>query len=747
MNTGSRRLVAEERSQSPIAYRALRWLLCGAFALAGPLTASQAAPETPSRPRIGLVLEGGGALGLAHIGVLQWFEEHHIPVDYVAGTSMGALVGGFYATGMSATDVRSLVEHVNWNQALNDEVPYRDLTFRRKEDKRAYPNSLEFGIRHGVRFQEGFNAGHQVGLLLDRTTVAYSTVPSFDDLPIPFRCVGTDMLTARPHVFKDGPLNEALRASMSIPGVFAPVKKDRTVYVDGGLLDNLPVDVMKGMGADVIIAIHLAVNRLEVDQPLSSLSVIAESLSVAVANNELRSMELADVLVSVDLRKYSSFDYDKSKELIQLGYDAAQQKAAVLSKFTVSDAEWQEHLAKIAARRRSAGQPEFVEVRGTSPILTRKLAKQLSTFVNKPLNSGELDSDLTRITGIGRFSSIDYRLAQRDGADGLLIVVHPKDYAPPLVNPLVLIDGTDYANVRFSVGARITALDLGQYGSELRTDFIAGANYGLASEYFYPLRPLSHFFVAPRAFVSTDPLELYSGTDRIAEYRELRAGGGADFGYEFGRSSELRIGYESSFLGLTRRIGNPTLTNVSGRVGISQIRYQLDLRDDPVIPRSGVVLNFAARWFDANPGATTGFPATQLSVGFFKRISPAGSILVNAAGASAYGRNSGIPLFLVGGPLQLSAYGVDELRTNQFFQGSLGYLREIGTLPPLVGGKIYAIGAYELARPYGTQTTSRFPNDVAAGLVVRTFVGPAAIGFAIGDNGHRKVFFKVGRVF
>jgi NTE family protein len=728
--------------------RASQWLLgCLWLTLLTVPLISQEMPEASRRPRIGLVLEGGGALGLAHVGVLEWFEEHHIPVDYVAGTSMGALIGGFYATGMKPAEIHDLIQRINWNQVLSDETPYRDLSFRRKEDKRAYPNSLEFGIRHGVRFQGGFNAGHQVGLLLDRVTLAYSDLNNFDDLPIPFRCVGTDMVTAEPHIFKNGPLSEALRASMSIPGVFTPVQENKTVYVDGGLLDNLPVDVMKEMRPDVIIAVHLAIGRFQPNQSPSSISVVADSLSVAVANNEMRSMEMADLLVSVDLRRFSILNYDKASEIIQTGYDSAARKMAVLSRFALSDADWSEHLAHREARRKSPAVPQFVEVQGTSPILAGQLQQQLSSYTGKPVEPGSLDSDLTRIKGIGRFSSIDYRLTERGGADGLLVAAHAKDYAPPLVNPLVLIDGTDYDNVRFSLGARITALDLGEYSAEWRNDIIAGSSYGISSEYFFPLHPLSRFFIAPRGFVTNDPLEIYSGTDRIAEYRQVQAGTGFDFGCEFGRSSEFRVGYQVSFLDFTRRIGSPTLRDVNGRSGVSRIGYQLDLRDDPVIPRSGGALTFTTRWFDANPGAPEGFPAMQLNLSFFQPVSTTGSLLFTASGASAYGKNTGIPLFAVGGPLQLSAYGTDELLTDQYFQGSIGYLHQLGTLPPIIGGKIYAVGVYELARPYKVVNQSRLPNDFAAGLVVRTFVGPAAIGVAIGDNGHRKLFFKVGRIF
>src|SRR5438105_7956597 len=174
------------------------------LAPANPLPAATKTPQR-HRPTIGVALEGGGAMGLAHIGVLRWFEEHHIPVDYVAGTSMGGLVGGLYATGMSGEEINSFLKNVNWNRSLRNELPYQARSFRRKEDKRDYPNDLEFGLKRGINFPSGFHSGQQVGLILDRIALPYSNVRTFDDLPTPFRCVATDLVSGKAVVFHDGP--------------------------------------------------------------------------------------------------------------------------------------------------------------------------------------------------------------------------------------------------------------------------------------------------------------------------------------------------------------------------------------------------------------------------------------------------------------------------------------------------------------------------------------------------------------
>src|SRR5262252_7345878 len=266
------------------------------------------APQTPAttvtttasqhRPKIGVALEGGGAMGLAHIGVLKWFEEHHIPVDYVAGTSMGGLVGGLYASGMTPEEMQKLIEGLDWRKILADRTPYEDLSYRRKEDQRAYPNSLIFGLKHGLSAPAGLIAGHQIGLLIDRVTLPYYGISSFDDMPVPFRCVATDLVSGQSHVFQDGPLAIALRSTMSIPGVFSPVRAGKAIYVDGGLLDNLPTEVVRKMGAEIVIAVHLEPAPVEANAIRSVFSVLNHSVSAVVRENEMRSLELADSIVT-----------------------------------------------------------------------------------------------------------------------------------------------------------------------------------------------------------------------------------------------------------------------------------------------------------------------------------------------------------------------------------------------------------------------------------------------------------------
>src|SRR5271170_1176107 len=311
--------------------------------------ASQASSSTESaapkkRLKIGVALEGGGALGLAHIGVLKWFEEHQIPIDYVAGTSMGGLVGGFYATGKSADELKAIVNAQDWSFLLGGGTPYEALSFRRKEDARDVPNSLQIGLKHGATLPPGLNTGHQVNLLVDRETLPFSSITSFDDLPIPFRCVSTELVSGKAYVFQSGSLSDAIRATLSIPGVYAPVRQGDKIFVDGGLVDNLPTDVVRKMGADVVIGVHLQISSTSAKEIQSAFEVLGRSVELVIAETEIRGMAGADLIVKANVEDFNASDYEKANELIKRGYEAAEEKFQILKVYALGDAEWAEYM-------------------------------------------------------------------------------------------------------------------------------------------------------------------------------------------------------------------------------------------------------------------------------------------------------------------------------------------------------------------------------------------------------------------
>jgi NTE family protein len=731
-------------------YQRRSLLLVVLVCLISTLSLTQDPPAAANHRKLGLVLEGGGALGLAHIGVIRWLEEHRIPVSYIAGTSMGGLVGGVYATGRNAGEVRELVKGIDWDQVLSGQIPFDDLSFRRKEDARDYPNTLEFGLRQGLQFPSGFNSGQQVDFILDRISLPYAHVSSFDELPIPFACVATELTSNSEHVFRSGPLNTALRSTMSLPGIFSPVRFDGHVYVDGGLLNNLPVDVAREMGADIILGIHLETTQLKPDAALSSFAVLGQSISAVIAANERRSMKEADLIVAVPLQKYTAMNYNQGDAIIAAGYAAAEANASKLLSLSVDEAAWKQYLAERDARRERAAVPQFVTVTGVSSQVANSISKEMSRFVGKPVNSAELDAEIMRLTGLGPFSSLNYSVVEKDGKDGLEIQVVPKPYSPPIVRPLVVIDGSDYNNVFISMGARITFMDFGGYRRELRNDVILGSQYGINSEYYRPLSPSSNWFVAPRAGFISAQYPLYQSDTLLALYRNRSALGGLDLGYIFGRRGELRLGYEGGYQRFSPQVGVKELPTVSGATGDVRLQYALVTVDNPILPRSGEAVRFYTKYFNDNPGAPHAFPVSELQIQNFFRVSDPSTVFFNAYGGTSFGEKTGVPAFPLGGVTRFAAYGSNSLLTNQYFLFQTGYIRELKKLPPLLGSTIDLLAMLEGGKTYQLPSGPKPPNipgDVVAAIIMNTLFGPVEFGGAVGNYGHAKVFFQVGRIF
>lgn len=720
-----------------------------------PNTQASQKTETTSNAKkrltIGVALEGGGALGEAHIGVLKWFEEHHIPIDYLAGTSMGALVGGFYATGKSSDQLYSILKRADWPLLLGGSTPYSELSFRRKEDARDIPNAIEIGLKNGPTLPPGLNSGHEVNLLIDQEVLPYSTIKSFNDLPIPFRTVATELVAGQEHVFADGSLSDAMRSSMSIPGVFAPVHIGNQIFVDGGLVDNLPTDVVRQMGADIVIGVHLQVAPTSEKEIQSAFSILGRSIELVLAATEIRGMAGADLIVKADVEKFSTTDYQRTDELVAAGYAAAEEKAAVLKPYELNDADWVEYLRAKASRVRThVGVPQFVRVVGVSGDSLINLEKFLGPLAGKPVDAHQMDQLLTRLAGVGRYDSITYNMVRDDNEDGLLIRVHEKTYAPPTLRPSVQVDGTETDNVTFTLASRLTFMDVAGYRSEWRTDIQVGETYGIHSELYRPFAPFGRWFFAPIADASESTFFVYGKTNPVANYRIDRVLGEFDVGYGFNRFSEFRVGYGLGFTDDTLRLGTPQFNSYDGRIGALHARYILDHTNEAVIPTRGYYLRSNFYYYDTFPHALQSFPLLETSVQYFQPVFHGrDSIFLIANGGTTFNyHNTGVPQFFLGGVGRLTAYGLNELEGNQYFLGRSGYLRKVFTLPQFVGKQVYAIGYAEVGKMYGDPFRApSLSGDGAAGLLAETAFGPVFIGGSVGDSGHSKWFFQLGRVF
>jgi NTE family protein len=712
--------------------------------------ASSAEPAAPSkRLKIGVALEGGGALGLAHIGVLQWFEDHHIPIDYVAGTSMGGLVGGLYATGKSPAELRAIVNKQNWDAIIAGETSYADLSFRRKEDSDAFPNHLDFGLKKGFSLPSGLNSGQAVSFLIDRETLAYTHNGSFDDLPIPFRCVATNLVTGKAVVFDHGSLAQAMRATMSIPGVFAPVRDGNDIYVDGGLLGNLPTDVVRAMGADVVIAVHLQVSPTNPAEIQSLFDVLGRSVAVVIQENEIRGLAGADLIVNVDLRSFTSGEYDAAQTIIDRGSQAASDKSNILAPYSLDDSAWTAFLNHRKERvPKDVLVPRFVEVTGTNPRESQSLVRSLQPLLGKPIDPPAMEKLFNQLTGSGRFDSITYWPTEKDGQTGLIVSVQEETHEPPFLQLGFEVDGSESKDVTFTLAGRMTFLDVAGYRSEWRTDFALGNAYLISTELYRPFNALSKWFYAPHVSASNTGFNFFDKDNPIALYRLHQENAGFDVGYGFDRFTELRAGYTVGYSDYHLSLGTPEFSSVSGRVGDTHLHFRTDHTNNPIVPSAGYKAEGSFHWYDAYPGARGDLPAMDARLEGFKPISTKGSIFVSAEGGTTFGfHDTGFPFFFLGGPLRLSAYGTNELYGEQYYLFRAGYLHQLLTLPPFVGQKVYFVSSYEFAKMYNFSPETKFPNDIETGVVAETAFGPLFVGASLGDSGHQKWFFQIGRVF
>jgi NTE family protein len=705
------------------------------------------------RPLVGLALSGGGALGLAEIGVIEWMEEHRIPVDRIAGTSMGSIIGAMYATGMSPNQIQDFAERIDWDKVLLPEPTYSQLSYRRKQDRRDFLVTARLGFKHGLGGPNGFNPGQGVGLLLDRIAFPESNVASFDDLPIPFRCVATDMLSGEGIVLSDGSLAQALRASAAIPGVFTPVELNGRLLADGGMVENIPVETVRAMDADAVIAVELRLPPGDRAQLETLTGMLSRALDIMITQNEKRSLALAQAKVTVDVRGFSATDYNRVTELIQLGYNSASSQAAALLPYAIADpAQWHEYLAARLARKHPQPRSvKTVEVTGGDPATDRRLERGLAKTLRGPLDLPRLETQLTRIAGEGQFDRLGYEGFVQNGVPALRVTAHEKSYGPPFVDLAVNLDSSGVAAFDFSAGTRVTFMDFADRGGEWRTDFLFGSSNLAATEFYQPVAG-SRFFVAPYAFASKLARNSFAGQNRVAVFGDERAGGGLDLGYNSGRRSELRFGYEIFAGKLSPLIGSAGLPITSGSTGEFRARYVWDGQDSPSVPSRGSRVVATLSRMLQSPDLAHPISQLEVQTSNFAPAGPKTSLFFVASGGTTFRGSAGpFQVFALGGPFRLGAYLPQEFLGDHYAYSSLGFRREFYRLPQLVGGKIYWGGWYEAGTAFGSTAGNPGPVVVRGtfnlGVIAETFVGPIALAGSVSPTGQSRVNLSLGRLF
>ena len=501
--------------------------------------------DSPDGPTIGVALSGGGARGLAHIGVLKALEELRIPIHAIAGTSIGAMAGALYASGMKPAQMEQLVGAIPWRDVLSDEVAWRDRRFQEKQEQRQYFLGLELGLAgEGRRARSGVIAGHQLELFLRRLTEEVGTL-RFEALSIPFRAVATDMNAAESYVMAQGNLARALRASMAVPVLFEPVNIDGHLLVDGGILNNLPVDVAREMGAEVVIAVDISSPLGEVRTASSLFEVAYQSVDTALIQNTLRSLATADLVVAPDLGELSSADFEASAELIRRGYEATMARRRFLETLSVSPeqyASWQ--AATTPEIQTPAPTIDFVRFVGNERTAEARLAATTRDLVGQRATYDNIEPYVNRIYAMQSFLTVGYDIETDEaGGEGVVFRLIEKSWGPHYLKFGFAIASDIDVDTDFSLFIGHRMRNVNALGGEWLNDIQVGSGFGWRSELYQPLDYHERRFIAPylraeqrKQRVFDDPSD-----DQLAEFDIFSAALGLDVGLNF-EHSRLRAG-------------------------------------------------------------------------------------------------------------------------------------------------------------------------------------------------------------
>lgn len=702
--------------------------------------------DDTARPRIGLTLGGGSAGGFAHIGVLAWLEEQRIPIDALAGTSMGGLIGGCYAMGLSPAEIRHLIRSIDWRAFFDPNPPYDALDFRRKEDLNSLP-LLEAGYRRRkVRLPSGLGM-YQSDLILSRIALPYSTLSQFKDLPIPFQCVATDIKSGKRVVLGDGSLKEALRATMAIPGLFTPVERHGQLLVDGGVLNNVPVEILKETGAEVVIAVNIVAPAA--DKRQTSLdAILGQTIDTVVAHNTNQSMALADIALTPSLAELGLFRWDEVDRYFEAGYQAAQAAADELLPYALSESDWQAHLnARRARIRDSLPRPTAIRVLGASKEQAARIAAQLKPHVGAPLDTARLEKDLTRILGTGLYENISYEY-QLEGEQPLLaIIIREKQHGPPFIRLGMEAEGSGVSadNFELNFRSRITAFDLAGPRSELRVDLGFGTEGKLEAELYKPLGNTA-FFIAPAFFAERNNKSLFEDEDRLTDYRITDSGFRFDLGYLFNAHSQLRLGYQAGYQDVKSKVGEALPSDLDGNFQTIGFKWSSRFADQLLIPRRGFNLDLTADWHLAAPGAADPFGMADAKLVWHHPVKQRDSLVTLLSGGVTFeGNPPWSHRFSLGGPFRLSTYSFDTFQDDNYLLGLAGYFKSIRRLS--TGKEVYLGIWLEHGGVFANWSDLQMQSNLSLGLITGTLLGPLTLGSSSNEDGDLAFFAVLGRLF
>ena len=716
------------------------------------LDAEAAAPAL-RRPRICLVLSGGGARGAAHVGVLKVLEDLRVPVHCIAGTSMGAIVGASYASGMGTDEMLAEMAQITSERLFNDKPPRADQPIRIKADDSLPLAAPELGLNDGkLALPKGVVNGVALEAEL-RRLIRVRDARRFDQLPIPFRAVATSLGDGQMVVFDRGLLPTAMRASMAVPGLIAPLRVGDRLLIDGGLVRNLPVDVAREMGADVIIAVNLGTPLLRPEQIEGLQGVSMQTLGILTEQNvrqSLQQLRPQDVLIEPALGDFSAADFDNLVKAVPFGQAAALQAAPRLRALSIPAPEF----AQLRQQQRGgegATLPVIaaVEIAGQRRVNAESIVQTMQTRSGQPLDQDRVDLDMRRIYGSGDFESVRPELVDTGGAQTLVVNVTEKGWGPQYLRLGLSLSSDLGQDAQFNFYGQLRSTWLNSLGAEWRNDVVLGNDVVLASRFYQPLSPSQRWFVEPRVAYSDTPLYIYSCDVLAALYRERTLGAGLDAGLNFSHYGQVRLGYYRGNSKLELSSGQLFLPkNLEVDLGLVQASLRIDQLDSTSFARWGYLLALNALVSRTQLGASQDYDRYDAEVraalshdAHTLRLALRGGGSVDDDPLPVYA------MFRLGGFLNMSGFRLQQLLGTRFVYGRALYQARLGSVPLFEG--VYAGLAYEIAdmpQAIAANDRSSFQSGTAY-LAADTPLGVAYFGVGYANQGTAAVYLYLGKPF
>jgi NTE family protein len=707
----------------------------------------RAAPAEPAgRPRTCLVLGGGGARGAAHIGVLKVLERERVPIDCIVGTSMGAIVGSLYASGYSADQIEAALKSINWTQMFHDDPLRAERPIRRKDDELRFVGGVEVGIdTGGIALPQGFVQGQQLLLTLRRLLEPTWNVGSYDELPIPFRCIAADIVTGDKVVFARGDLATAVRASMSVPGAFAPIRVDGRLLVDGGMVDNVPVDEARLLGADRLIVVAVGTGLLK-EEDLNSPFAVADQMLTALmqhrSREQLARLGPKDLFIQPELGAMSAARFDLAGDAIRIGHAAAESAVQEIRRFAVSESDYGSWAARHEPPDSKVPRVEFVNARDNE--------RRFAHNIGKPFDAAAFERDVSVMYGEGRHESIAWRLTRDEERTGVDIDAVEKAWGPNFLRlGLELSDNFDgRSSYQALVQARFTSMN--DRGGEGLARLQLGRVFDLRLEFYQPWGRDRQYSVAPylryRALnipLRADP----SDETYLAEIHRSEFLGGLEIGWNPSSHWRLSTGVESGHEDARIQVGLPGAPEVSGDVGLVRGRIEFDTLDSVTYPTRGMRVDLSTELYTSVLGSDESADATRLSFdralgGRRNHLLLGLQLAYSNGGANTIGVSSKI-----GGLANLSGYLADEVVADELGLARAIYYRRLTSDSRVLGFPLYAGASLELGGFWGSRDEIDGDDLVTAGslfLGIDSFLGPIFLGYGRAETGVDAFYLRFG---